>query len=102
MTKNTGGPAFPSHGTMGEVSHEGMTLHDCYVGKVLQGLFANPGGPIQASDMSGWRLVNCTLEQLVDFAREVADIAVAAREAPAMTNDQAAVPKEGGRGKGND
>lgn len=26
MNTNTGGPAFPSHGSMGEVSHEGMTL----------------------------------------------------------------------------
>ncbi|VVE74203.1 gp38 [Pandoraea captiosa] len=25
---NNGGPAFPSHGTMGEVTHEGMTLRD--------------------------------------------------------------------------
>ncbi len=27
---NTGGPAFPSHGSMGEVSHEGMTLRDYF------------------------------------------------------------------------
>jgi hypothetical protein len=25
---NDGGPAFPSHGSMGEVAHEGMTLRD--------------------------------------------------------------------------
>lgn len=25
-----GGPAFPSHGTMGEVAHEGMTLRDYF------------------------------------------------------------------------
>lgn len=27
---NTGGPAFPSHGSMGEVAHEGMTLRDYF------------------------------------------------------------------------
>lgn len=28
--KNTGGPAFPSHGTMGEVTCEGMTLREYF------------------------------------------------------------------------
>ena len=30
MSKETGGPAFPSHGSMGEVTHEGMTLRDWF------------------------------------------------------------------------
>ena len=33
-----GGPAFPSHGSMGEVSHEGMTLRDYFAAKAMQGL----------------------------------------------------------------
>ena len=28
--KETGGPAFPSHGSMGEVVHEGMPLRDYF------------------------------------------------------------------------
>ena len=35
-------PAFPSHGTMGEVIKQGMTLRDYFAAKVLQGLVANP------------------------------------------------------------
>ena len=35
---NTGGPAFPSHGSMGEVAHEGMTLRDYFAAKAMQGL----------------------------------------------------------------
>jgi hypothetical protein len=35
---NDGGPAFPSHGTMGEVTHEGMSLRDYFAGQALAGL----------------------------------------------------------------
>jgi hypothetical protein len=38
---NTGGPAFPSHGSMGEVAHEGMTLRDYFAAKAMQGLLAS-------------------------------------------------------------
>ena len=41
MTTNTGGPAFPSHGSMGEVAHEGMTLRDYFAAKAMQGLIAH-------------------------------------------------------------
>lgn len=37
---NTGGPAFPSHGSMGEVTQEGMTLRDYFATAALQGLLA--------------------------------------------------------------
>ena len=30
MSNETGGPAFPSHGSMGEVTHEGATLRDYF------------------------------------------------------------------------
>lgn len=33
---NTGGPAFPSHGSMGEVAHEGMTLRDYFAAKASE------------------------------------------------------------------
>jgi len=35
---NTGGPAFPSHGSMGEVAHEGMTMRDYFAAKAMQSL----------------------------------------------------------------
>ena len=34
----SGGPAFPSHGSMGEVAHEGMTLRDYFAAKAMQAL----------------------------------------------------------------
>ena len=34
---NTGGPAFPSHGSMGEIAQEGMTLRDYFAAKAMQG-----------------------------------------------------------------
>lgn len=37
---NTGGPAFPSHGSMGEVAQEGMTLRDYFAAKAMQGCIA--------------------------------------------------------------
>ena len=37
---NTGGPAFPSHGSMGEVAHEGMTLRDYFAAKAMQAILA--------------------------------------------------------------
>ena len=40
MNTNTGGPAFPSHGSMGEVAHEGMALRDYFAAKAMQGLLA--------------------------------------------------------------
>jgi hypothetical protein len=46
---NTGGPAFPSHGSMGEVAHEGMTLRDYFAAKAMQGLLA---GTLKSSDTS--------------------------------------------------
>lgn len=35
-------PAFPSHGSMGEVAQEGMTLRQHYAGLAMQGLLADP------------------------------------------------------------
>lgn len=40
--KNNGGTAFPSHGTMGEVNYEGMSLRDWFAGQAMLGMCANP------------------------------------------------------------
>lgn len=41
-----GGPAFPSHGTMGEVNYQGMSLRDWFAGMAMQGLLAAPVGKV--------------------------------------------------------
>lgn len=38
-----GGPAFPSHGSMGEVAHEGMRLRDYFAAQAMHGLLAHRG-----------------------------------------------------------
>ena len=49
---NDGGSAFPSHGTMGEVVQEGMTLRDWFAGQALMGYLANPApGAVIESQM---------------------------------------------------
>lgn len=51
MDKNSGGPAFPSHGSMGEVTHEGMSLREYFAAKAMQGLLASPIQPQSGPDM---------------------------------------------------
>ena len=38
---NTGGSAFPSHGSMGEVVQQGMTLRDYFAAKALTSFLLN-------------------------------------------------------------
>jgi hypothetical protein len=49
--KDTSGPAFPSHGSMGEVAHEGMTLRDYFAAKAMQGMLACPVQPQSGEDL---------------------------------------------------
>jgi hypothetical protein len=39
--KDTGGFAFPVHGSMGEVAWEGMTLRDYFAAKVMPEVYAS-------------------------------------------------------------
>ena len=34
-------PAFPCHGSMGEVTNDGMTLRDYFAAKAMQGISTN-------------------------------------------------------------
>jgi hypothetical protein len=56
-------PAFPFEEKSGDGthyhSHSGMTMRNYFAAKALAGLCANPGGPFQRNDQSGWGLVNC-------------------------------------------
>lgn len=79
-TINDGGPAFPFVEPDNMVSVAvGMTLRDYFAAKAMAGLCANPGGPFQACDRSGWRIVNCTFAQIADEAYGLADAMLAAR-----------------------
>ncbi len=69
MSTNTGGPAFPSHGSMGEVTHQGMTLRDYFAGQALvavSAMYCNP-------DAMG--------RKIAITAYDIADAMLAAREA---------------------
>jgi hypothetical protein len=42
-------PAFPSHGSMGEVAHQGMSLRDWFAGQAMRAIISagvsdNPAG----------------------------------------------------------
>ena len=76
---NDGGPAFPRDER--HIGHNGMTLRDYFAAKAMQGMLANPGGPIQANDRCGWGLVNCTYAQVADEAYAMADAMLATRGA---------------------
>jgi hypothetical protein len=90
-TINDGGPAFPELDT-GEThdnrdggkftsfrSVGGMSLRDYFAAKAMQGLLANPGGPIQCNSRSGWGYCNTTADLLVSDVYALADAMLAAR-----------------------
>lgn len=52
------------------------TVHD-FALAALQGLLANPGGPVQASAHQGFNLVNCTHADVASLAYRFADAMVA-------------------------
>lgn len=57
----------------------GMSLRDWFAGMAIQGLLANPGGPIQESVMDGGNWGNCTPMQVAQQAYGVADAMLEAR-----------------------
>ena len=70
---NTGGPAFPSHGSMGEITHEGMTLRDYFAAKAMPvawGMYEE--------------LYDCSPEDVIpfvaDYAYKIADAMLKARQ----------------------
>lgn len=74
-----GGPAFPTVSASVHLPHHGMTLRDWFAGMALQGLLANPGGPIQANGMSGWSFTNCEDNDVAKLTWILADAMLAAR-----------------------
>jgi hypothetical protein len=55
--------------------------------QILSGLAANPGGPFQANDRSGWSLTNCDESQ-------VAGVAVGLADSLLMVNASAPIPHD--------
>ena len=75
MSKNTGDPAFPSHGDMGEVTHEGMTLRDYFAAKAMPAVYADYCASARQTGFDvGW--VNFVAQE----AYEMADAMIAERE----------------------
>lgn len=83
MSKQAFEPAFPTKEENYEKlwSSAGMSMRDYMAAKALQGLCANPGGPFQANDMSGWAIVNCELDDIATESYKLADAMLKAREA---------------------
>ena len=71
--KDNGGSAFPSHGSMGEVSNEGMTLRDYFAAKAMQGILAGP--------CSREGVISKEWLDVPKFAYDIADEMLKAREA---------------------
>ena len=63
--------AFPSHGSMGEVAHEGMTLRDYFAAKAMQ----NFRDQIGSQSDQEW------FDKVAEGAYRMADAMLKAREA---------------------
>ena len=81
MSIKDGMPAFPGTEANGlNNGCPGLSMRDYFAAKALQGLLANPGGPIQANDRCGWSFCNCNIEQVASEAYGFADAMIKARE----------------------
>lgn len=85
-SKTDGGAAFPLPVNDArcrarfESGYGGMSMRDAFALAALQGLLANPGGPIQANGMNGWSWCNCTAEDVASLTYSMADAMLKARE----------------------
>lgn len=85
--KHNGGPAFPlpcdDHRDFHDVfesGYGGMSLREYYIATLMQGLLANPAGPIQSNGASGWGWCNCSPEDVVNLVCSLADTMLTQRE----------------------
>jgi hypothetical protein len=76
-------PAFPCGYDDTYGSHmTGMSIRVEIAKAMMQGLLANPGGPIQANGMSGWAFCNCKIEDVAALAVGAADALIAELSKP--------------------
>jgi len=73
--KSTGGPAFPSHGSMGEVTQEGMTIRDYLAAKAMSSLILS-GRLHELWEIEAERYI----ESLAEDAYMISDAMLAERE----------------------
>jgi len=75
MTTETkdGGPAFPAHGSMGEVTCDGMTLRDYFAAKAMAAEIA------AGKDMDGMRGYDGWRDEFAREAYRYADAMLSAR-----------------------
>ncbi len=68
----TPSPATPSPAaTVGDDEAAGRINH--IAAMLMQGLLANPGGPIQANGASGWGWTNCKYQDVVDMTYDIVE-----------------------------
>lgn len=60
--------------------HWGIDIRDYFATAAMQGLLANPGGPVQTNANCGWSFTNCTADDAARVAYSVADAMLAARK----------------------
>lgn len=68
--KDTGGTAFPAHGTMGEIVEHGMSLRDYFAAKALSAVV----GAIMPQECHRWSVAD-----FADEAYKLADAMLAER-----------------------
>lgn len=77
--KDNGGPSEQEQNEFFAAISEESKLRDEFAGKALQGFCANPS-VFAANQMNGWALVNCTNEDLADYAYVLARLMLEARK----------------------
>ncbi len=53
--------------------HDDVRGRDYLAAQAMQGLMANPGGPVQANGSSGWSFTNCDKNDVATLAYVLAD-----------------------------
>lgn len=85
MTRNAKTPSHPFYEIKSMVggvptsyqNHKGMTKREECAMRAMQGLLANPGGPVQSSQMSGFNFCNCDASDIAKLSVSLADALLA-------------------------
>ena len=69
-TKDDGGPAFPSHGTMGEVVHEGMSVRQYAIIQFIAALLASPPTSYSLHHASRVRFAEAQADAIIEDGKK--------------------------------
>lgn len=76
MSANGERLAFPFDA--GAIRQTGLTKRELIAAMAMQGLLSNPGGPVQASNVSGWQsTTNCSRGDVANESVQFADALLA-------------------------